>query len=240
MTEIDKVTRRIHALLQKTKSNGCTEQEAMRAAEKAGELMDQFNLSISDIQIRDTACVQISIPVGGKVRPSWSSIVVALGEYCDGIVWFSKRSGEATFEAFGLKHDMEIFEFIYGVIKDAIMSETEKFKMSDVYKEAQYYKKARTATTSFQVGMAVSISAKLREMKSERIMEVERTGRELVMVKEERVRSEFKKIGISLKTTYGTSRRSYGAARSAGEAAGSKVNVNLGMRGSGNTKKMIA
>lgn len=47
---------RIRALLMKTVDNGCTEEEAMAAAAKAGELMDRYGLESSEVEIRAEKC----------------------------------------------------------------------------------------------------------------------------------------------------------------------------------------
>lgn len=45
----EKTARRILALLTKTVTNGCTEQEALAAAKRALELMDEYRLTKSNV-----------------------------------------------------------------------------------------------------------------------------------------------------------------------------------------------
>ena len=61
MTEIDRevVARRVRALLEKTTSNGCTEAEALAAAEKARALMDAYRLTQSDLEIAAEPIVSV-------------------------------------------------------------------------------------------------------------------------------------------------------------------------------------
>ena len=46
---------KISALLAKTQHNGCTEAEAIAAAELAEKLMDKYGLSLSELQIIESA-----------------------------------------------------------------------------------------------------------------------------------------------------------------------------------------
>ena len=52
----DKLKLRIQALRAKTQDNGCTEAEAMMAAAKVAELLDRHDLSLSDVELRETPC----------------------------------------------------------------------------------------------------------------------------------------------------------------------------------------
>src|SRR6187401_3437396 len=52
----DRLRTRIQGLRSKTTDNGCTEAEALLAAAKVAELLDRYDLSLTDIEIRDAAC----------------------------------------------------------------------------------------------------------------------------------------------------------------------------------------
>ena len=67
-TELSRVKARIKALADKTVSNGCTEAEAMAAAEMVGRLLERYALSMEEIDVREEPCVQIEVPIGGKQR----------------------------------------------------------------------------------------------------------------------------------------------------------------------------
>ena len=48
----DKLRARIQTLRAKTIDNGCTEGEALAAAAKVSELLDRYELSLTDVEIR--------------------------------------------------------------------------------------------------------------------------------------------------------------------------------------------
>ena len=54
-TELSRVKARIKALAEKTVSNGCTEAEAMAAAEMVGRLLERYALSMEEIDVRENA-----------------------------------------------------------------------------------------------------------------------------------------------------------------------------------------
>ena len=55
-TELTRVKARIKALAEKTVSNGCTEAEAMAAAEMVGRLLERYALSMEEIDVREAHC----------------------------------------------------------------------------------------------------------------------------------------------------------------------------------------
>jgi hypothetical protein len=55
-TELSRVKARIRALAEKTTSNGCTEAEALSAAEMVGRLLERYALTMEEVDLRETAC----------------------------------------------------------------------------------------------------------------------------------------------------------------------------------------
>lgn len=244
MSELANVKKRIHGLLQKTVDNGCTKEEAISAAEKAGELMDHYNLQMSDIQIRDEKCLTRHIPTGQHNRGGMDDCCIGLAKFCDLKIWFSKgwkhaidpAKRQSNYAVFGLEADTEMFAYLYAVIDGAMKRELADFKKNDERYNAEHVDGGwrRSMTSGFQKGMAAEISDRLRTMKKAReakVRELRTTGTDLVVIKMERVNEEFKTAGIRLRTNH--SRRSYGdgGARSAGHKAGSRVHLGKAVGG---------
>ena len=87
--ELDRVKARIKALAEKTVSNGCTEAEAMAAAEMVGRLLERYALSMDEIEVREARCVQIMVPIGGQRRRPIDGCVPAIARLCDCKVWLA-------------------------------------------------------------------------------------------------------------------------------------------------------
>ena len=62
--ELDRLIGRIQSLRAKTVEQGCTEQEALVAAEKAAELLDRYGLSLSELDLKRQACEGMAVETG--------------------------------------------------------------------------------------------------------------------------------------------------------------------------------
>ena len=62
-TELARVKGRIKALTEKTVANGCTEAEAISAAEMVGRLLERYALSMDEIEVRTARCVEVEVTV---------------------------------------------------------------------------------------------------------------------------------------------------------------------------------
>ena len=81
--ELARVKARIKALTDKTVANGCTEAEAMSAAEMVGRLLERYALSMDEIEVREARCVQGEVPMGGRRRRPIDACVPAIARFCD-------------------------------------------------------------------------------------------------------------------------------------------------------------
>lgn len=242
--ELIRIKKKVHALLAKTVSNGCSEHEALAAAAKAGELMDFYSLQITDIEIRETKCKHLKIEIDTVIGGKLDSCVVGIGRFCDTKSWFQRgkkihggpitRGG--TYHFFGLEQDIEMAEYIYKILDHAVEGELKTFKNSDAYKAAS---RKKSATKSFINAFSGRIYWRLDEMKKARNVELakqeaamERTGRAVLVVKQDHIESEFKRdMGITL-TSRSSTKRSYNSdAYAAGKAAANRVNINKGIGG---------
>ncbi len=105
------VASRIRALLAKTVDKGCTEAEAMTAATKAKELMDKYQIDLSDTELEEEG-FKCGTTEGAEKRKfnvqRW--IASAIAEYCEVRCWLkrdlSRRRMRYVF--FGLSSDVEL------------------------------------------------------------------------------------------------------------------------------------
>jgi hypothetical protein len=85
--ELAGVKARIKALTDKTVANGCTEAEAMSAAEMVGRLLERYALSMDEIEAR---CVKAEVPMGGqRRRRPIDACVPAIARFRDREVWLT-------------------------------------------------------------------------------------------------------------------------------------------------------
>lgn len=206
-----KVLRRIEALRNKTVDAGCTEEEAIAASVIVGKLMDEFNLSMSDVEINQISCIQNTIQTKNKRNnhPIYYCLM-ALAEFCDVEVWRSIRRDNKEehvyYTFFGLPKDVDIAVYLYHTIYQALEREVQVFHKDKVYTDLLGKGEKKIATNSFLYAMGRRISARLYAMKKERQETVfSETGRDLVLVKGSVVKNALEKLHIII----GAAKKSY-------------------------------
>lgn len=178
--ELAKIKARIKALTEKTVDAGCTEEEALAAAEKVGELLSQYSLTMDEIDVREAKCVTVTFSTGeAKTHPiGWCC--VSLASFADCKVWHSRdkgsfeqtgrwsdskyRRGDVVFKFFGQESDIDCVRYLFRVIFEAMETEVFKYKSTPHYRQSST---RRSASHSFLQGMASRISDRLWNMKRE-------------------------------------------------------------------------
>ena len=214
------VAARIQALLAKTVDQGCTEAEALLAASKAKELMDKYQINLSEAHLEDEGFVR-----GTSERPEkrrfnaqkW--LAAAVANYCDCKVWetttmkHGKWSTAVVF--FGLRSDVEMANWLLKALEAFTWVQTDKF--GGLYFERR----------NFAMGCSRRISERLKEEATARRSKDLNmsSGRNLVVVKNALVKREFNKLGILLRQTQSSyTMGGSSGAKDAGRAAGNKAN----------------
>ena len=172
--ELMRIKARIKALTEKTVANGCTEAEAMSAADMVGRLLERYALSMDEIEIRSSRCVQREVPLGGQRRRPIDGCVPAIARFCDCKVWLAQAAGDHVvgeaprgkcYAFFGFETDAELATYLYAVIERAIVTETHHFKLTHPRLRAV---RLRQGSASFQHGMVARVAARLDVMHEER------------------------------------------------------------------------
>ena len=228
----DRLRTRIQGLRSKTTDNGCTEAEALLAAMKVAELLDRYDLSLTDVEIRNSPCEQREYQTYRKKRISLEDCVGAVANFCDCRVWREKRqAGETRYVFFGLRSDIEVAHYLIELIDDAVRSELGRYKNTAGYRRFRHQDR-QVANASFTLGMVASIADKLTAMKRERDAVRNGTGRDLVVLKTSVVDAELAKLDLQLRIVPGTMQIVLPAGYEAGEIAGASLAINPEIRGS--------
>jgi hypothetical protein len=206
--DLDRLVQRIQALRAKTVDQGCTEQEALAAAEKVAELLDRHGLSLSELEFRQQVCEGIGIDTGRRRTGPIDDCVPAIAAFFDCRVWGEKAaSGALRYIFFGLPGDVAAAHYLYELIDRAFETETERFRAGEIYAET-HSRERRGATNSFQMGMAQGIRAKLHELRQAREEALRgASGRDLVPIKASIVEDELAKLGLTLRARSRASKR---------------------------------
>jgi hypothetical protein len=220
--DLDKLKTRIQALAAKTVANGCTEAEALSAAAKVAELLDQYDLSLSDVERAGAQCERLVMAAGKKQRQPMAGCIGAIALFCDCKVWREKDAqGRAATVFFGLPADLEAARSLYALIEAAMRSEAEAYKR--VRKVISY---RHDESRSFLIGMAQAIGETLLDMKHSRDA-ANRTasGRDLVLVKSGVVEAEFTRLNLTFRQSGPSGRRVMAGAFESGLEAGERFDL---------------
>ena len=230
LAALDKLRTRIQALRAKTIDNGCTEDEALSAAAKVAELLDRYDLSMTDVEIRTAPCERREYETHRKKRIPLDDCIGAVANFCDCRAWREKTpGGEARYVFFGLRSDIEVAHYLTGLIDAAVRSELGRYKTTPDYRRFRHQDR-HMANASFALGMVASIADKLTAMKAGRDRTNAGSGRALVILKAAVVEAEFGKLGLNLRTQRGPSRMVSMMAYEAGGAAGASLTFNRAIR----------
>src|SRR3954447_15514470 len=176
---LDRLKTRIQGLRSKTTDNGCTEAEALSAAAKVAELLDRYDLSLTDIDIRDAPCERREYETYRKKRIPLDDCIGAIANFCDCRVWREKnQAGEARYVFFGLRSDIEVAHYLTELIDNAVRSELGRYKTSAGYRRFRHQDR-HVANASFTLGMVASIAHRLTAIKRERDAVKNGTGHSL-------------------------------------------------------------
>lgn len=226
----DKLKTRIQGLRAKTIDNGCTEGEALTAAAKVAELLDRYDLSLTDVELRDAPCERRAYETHRKKRIPLDDCIGAIADFCDCRVWREKNAaGEARYVFFGLSADIEVAHYLTELLDTAVRSELGRYKTTPDYQRFRHQER-HMANASFALGMVASIADKLVAMKAARDEVNHRTGRDLVVLKAAVVDTEIEKLGLKLRMVERASRMVSPMAYDAGGVAGESLAINPGLR----------
>jgi len=227
---LDKLKTRIQGLRAKTIDNGCTEGEALAAAAKVAELLDRYDLSLTDVEIREAHCERRAYETHRKKRIPLDDCIGAIADFCDCRVWREKNpAGEARYVFFGLRSDVEVAHYLTELIDSAVRAELGRYKTTPDYQRFRHQER-HMANASFTLGMVASIADKLTAMKARRNKVNDEAGRDLVVLKAAVVDTELEKLGLRLRTVPRAGRMVSPMAYEAGGAAGESLAINPGLR----------
>jgi hypothetical protein len=228
-TELAKVKARIRALAARTVERGCSEAEAMAAAAKVGELLEVYGLSMSEVELREEACVQRTLVFADPRRQALNWLFPALLRFTGCRGW---TVGRADYVIFGLEPDVQMAEWLMQVIAQALSWEEAQYRAGPDY--ARRRARAQSALRSFRLGFADRVSSRLEELGSHRRATEEAaeaeaaragaTGTALVVLKERKIEQEFRALGVRLRSVTRSAvvrdRGAYGRGREAGGRVG--------------------
>lgn len=230
MENRDSILGKIRGLMQKTVMNGCTEAEAMLAAEKVDELMQEYEVQMSDLQFQEQVCDKLIIDTGGRKRHAIEVALSNIAYFTDTRFWYNTGTTR-KYIFFGMEKDREIAEYLYYLMRRAADRGAELFGMFNpdlIYKETW---EQHSSADSFRIGLCRRVGDRLSELKRLRTASMhETTGRDLVVVKSAVVTEAFAALHMrmGIESEYGKAVDHDAFVK--GSAAGEKVQLTEGIK----------
>lgn len=217
----ESIKRRIAALRQMTTARGCTEQEALAAAEKAANLMREYGLSDLDIEIsQDSVRAKTH---GASIRDrlwrdlAWLTNTATLVGDVDG--------EHRTFV--GRAPGPEIATYLFVILDRAIDRAVREFKKTPSYTRLRKQKTKRQAVYDFTAGMVVRLGIRLRALFADQLSEA-------AMSDAQRALAERYPDTVAVRQRAGSVKN--GNIATLGYLAANNVNLSHGVNGSAGPK----
>jgi Protein of unknown function (DUF2786) len=152
------IKRKIAALKAKTAASGCTEAEALAAAEMAAKLMEQHGLSETEIEF-------VSQTVSAaKALPRWQRwLLNGISKVTNtSVISISGKARELDFA--GKEHSVAIAIYLRDVLTRAVNAEIRRLRESPGYRRLRKQSSKTAMVNSFAAGMISRITVKLQSL----------------------------------------------------------------------------
>lgn len=220
MSERERIAARIRALRSRTVENGCTEAEAMTAAVMLAQLLDDYNMTLDEADLRASPFADHVHDGAGTVGLKLWKPASAISKLTNTRYWTGGEGAPTRITFVGLSHEVEIAAYLLAICERAMR--TESAAMMDAVRRLPHIKQA-ARVMPFLDGMADRLAARIRAM-----IPVQPLGKGLVVLRNALITEELAKRGVEIET--GAARRpmTWGAYRD-GLRAGDGVALNPGV-----------
>jgi hypothetical protein len=222
----EKAAARIRALKAMTVENGCTEAEALIAAEKLAKALSDYNMTLDEADLRASPFDKQTYDRASVVGTRLWKPAMAIGKLTNTKVW---RAGPCAMSFLGLSHEVEVAVYLLRICDQAMQTEVER-----LYRTMRHLPPIRKAARvlPFVEGMSDRLYARIMAM-----VPVQPPGNGLVVVRNALIDSELARRGIELEDN-GPRRRLTGRGYDEGRAAADKVALNPGVTGGASALKL--
>lgn len=221
----DKVLAKIKALLAKTVENGCTEAEAMAALTMAQSMMDSYEVTEEDIQLKDEEAniEQSEMRDPNRIR---RCLAISIGEFTNTKVW---QHSHKIIKFCGTKSDTEFAVWLLETLSQFVMKELANH-LWRIYKEVNDSNK-RWHVNGFIFGCTRRIDERLNELNAASKRQATANKNALVIAKNNLIVRKMQEVGISLRTPRKRSSSIIIDSYKAGKIAGDKATFGRPMSG---------
>jgi len=228
--DLKKLIERIRALRSKTIENGCTEEEAASAAEMIAKLLERYNISIEECDVRENKFNQQSHTQDDLVGRRLYIIADAIAYLIEVKYWIQRPGEKPKITFFGFEHEVEIASYLLDICRNAIETQSERIEHENRLLRENV---RRRKTIAFIDGMTDRLAERIKALKP-----APQTGTGLIVLRNTLIEAELKKREINLEDT--RTRDAYNLDENYGRgiSAADRVALNQGLRGPGNVRRV--
>ena len=232
MTDREKIAARIRALLQKTVENGCTEDEAIAAAAKAAEMLERYNLSVDEVEMRASPFTTHTEAHDDLAAERFWKVAAAISELTHTHYWTS-RAGVRPIEIsfFGFEHEVLCAQYLQAICNRSMWQESDKLQRQ-IALLAPHVRRRRTA--AFLDGMSDRLARRIRNLITPRP-----AGTGLVVLHDQLVAAAMAEHGHKVESSRARGSRTHEAEYLDDVAAANAVSLNSALSGATATRGML-
>jgi hypothetical protein len=194
----ENLLRRIRLLTEKTVENGCTEAEAMAAAELVDRLLREHDATLEEATMAAEKISVAEVRTGKRVRHPVDMVVPELGLFTGTLFHVTNLAdGEGlAYRFIGLRADAVLADHLLKVIYSAMEGEVFTYLAKTRAERGTSIGDGLRRRHSFLHGMATRVVERLRELREAREKVVMSSGRDLVVVKNDLVVRRAREVGF--------------------------------------------
>lgn len=225
MNDREKLAARIRALKAKTVENGCTEGEALSAAEKLAQLLADHNMTLDEADLRASPFTRHDHNGTGSVGLKLWKVAISIAALTNTRTWTGGRDAPTGITFLGLAHEVEVAAYMLAICERAMRTET-----ANLMRRLRHLPQLKQAAkvVPFIDGMADRLAKRIREM-----IPPMPAGTGLVVLRNALIDQEMNRQGIELESGGPARRPLDTAAYRAGLSAGDRVALNPGVANAG-------
>lgn len=221
--EREKLAARLRALRAKTVAAGCTEAEALAAAELLAKLLEQYNMTLEEAELRASPFARHDEAHEDEVGRRLWRVASAIATLIGCASW-TGRAGTFPYEVhfFGFAHEIEVAEYMLEICAAAMRREQARILRGSA---RAFTARRRAQLLPFLDGMVDRLAARIRAMHTP-----QPTGRGLVVVRNALLAQAMADAGLALQDLRARPTRDLDAAYADGQRAADAVALNAGVR----------
>ena len=223
MNDREKLAARIRALRAKTVENGCTEGEALAAAEKLAQLLADHNMTLDEADLRASPFTRHDHVGTGTVGLKIWKVASAIADLTNTRTWRGGQDAPTGVTFLGLSHEVEVAAYMLAICERAMRTEAQRLMRG--IRHLPHIKQA-AKVVPFVDGMADRLARRIRDMIPPVV-----PGTGLIVLRNALIDAEMERQGIELEDGGPARRPLDNAAYRAGLNAGDKVALNRGLNG---------